>query len=358
MPSSLLDLFHQLKLTDGALLILAAVFGVVVARSFHKLALSTHPKIRIFLILSLLNASLLVLVWALPRAFGAHSSVITALTAPPPVFYLLPAVALLAASFVPRHRDMLPLNVLAVVLGLWAVMGFRFAVVAPPETEKPVKVMSWNLGGDTNDLHAVMAGIRQEHPDIVCLQEVPKEASLETRLPGYHWVEDRGLAIGAENPLDLRRTITLLDGERPVKAIEGSVDVHGRTVSVATARLTPDGSPHASDDRTEEATKLHEALHGEKGPVVLAAGFEAQPSSPACQLVEKDLLDSFDQAGSGFGYTAPNTYPVRRVDYIFASPGFTVKDAGSEKLAGSGHLPVVATIGFTKPKPDSASRTN
>ena len=56
------------------------------------------------------------------------------------------------------------------------------------------------------------------------------------------------------------------------------------------------------------------------------------------------LTDTFEAAGEGDGYTFPVPDPVRRIDYIFASPDIRVLDSRVIEGEGSDHYAVLSTL--------------
>jgi len=352
MLTSITPFLSQFRFTDGALLLIAAVAGIFVARGCHNLAKRADPRVRLFLVLSLLNVSLLVLLYALPRAFAENAGPITAVTLPPPVLYEIPSVALFSVSFLKQYRDLLPLNGVAVALGLWALMGFRFAVTAPPDTEHNVSVMSWNLASKPADLHGIMNGIRASSPEIVCLQAVPDDASLSTRLPAYRWYQSKALAIGTVGDISDRNVIGLPSTAN--RALESTVTIHGRDYDVVNADLG-DGKDETAKLRQKSALKtFHAFLSDKKRRLVIAVALGAQPSSPEYQAIAVGLIDSFEQAGTGFGYTTPSGFPLRRSDYLFISSDCAARSSGPLNMAFSDHLPISAVIGSLFPQSRSA----
>lgn len=348
MLTSITTFLSQLRLSDGALLLIAAVVGVLVARGCHSLAKRADPRVRLFLILSLLNLSLLVILYAVPRAFAENTAVISVLTVPPPMLYEVPSVALFSVSFLKRYRDLLPLNGVAVALGLWALMGFRFALTAPPETDRNVTVMSWNLAGKSIDLHGIMNGIRASSPDIVCLQAVPADAILETRLPAYHWYQAHGLAIGSQGRQLERDAFVLPSSSR--SAIESTVSVHGRNYDVLTFDLSGGTDEPGKARPSVDLRKLHALLADRKRRLVIAMALGAQPPSREYQTLSAGLVDAFEQSGTGFGYTTPARFPTRRSDYVIISPDCAARSAIPLSLAFSDHLPLRVIVGSLRAK--------
>ena len=349
----------QFHLTGGALAIVAAVIGAFVARALMIMAQKAQSKTRVLLMFSLINLSLLILIWSLPRAVGAHSPIAAILTAPPLLFYIIPASALVAASLAQRNRSLLPLNACIWAGALWGVLGFRFAVVAPADVRTPFRVISWNVGQTPLDLHAVVTVLRKEHPDIICLQGSagsgdPGDAV--GHLPDYHWYRSGSLAIGSLGALTGRRQLTLLPGTPQDRAIIAVAHVSGLDVTVAAAEVAPGTS--TTTDAADAAQVLSDALDPAHRTVVVATALGAQPASPSWQVLSHDLADVFDRSGTGFGYTTPAAFPVRRLDYVFSSHDLIVKTADVESDRGGADFPVTATLGTAPPAPPAPADSN
>lgn len=81
-------------------------------------------------------------------------------------------------------------------------------------------------------------------------------------------------------------------------------------------------------------------------PVILAGDWNMKPgSSPWCH-VTRHLMDSWQEAGEGSGFTFPSYRPRARLDYIFLSPSFRVVQADVVKTLpeASDHLPLVIKV--------------
>lgn len=79
-------------------------------------------------------------------------------------------------------------------------------------------------------------------------------------------------------------------------------------------------------------------------PVVLGGDFNAPVGDPVFQEMPSELQDAFEAAGSGWGNTIFNSFPLHRIDRIFASTHFVCVDARTLKTANSDHRMVVADL--------------
>lgn len=89
-------------------------------------------------------------------------------------------------------------------------------------------------------------------------------------------------------------------------------------------------------------------LDATNGPVVLVGDMNAKPDYLELIPIKERLLDAFEEAGSGNGYTAPAPAVDKRIDYIFVSDDVEVNFAQvvteGEGLVASDHLAVVADV--------------
>lgn len=79
-------------------------------------------------------------------------------------------------------------------------------------------------------------------------------------------------------------------------------------------------------------------------PVVLGGDFNAPVGDPVFREMPSDLRDAFEEAGSGWGNTIFNAFPMHRIDRIFASSQFVCMSARALKTEGSDHRMVIADL--------------
>lgn len=79
-------------------------------------------------------------------------------------------------------------------------------------------------------------------------------------------------------------------------------------------------------------------------PVVLGGDFNAPVGDPVFEEMPEELRDAFEEAGSGWGNTIFNSFPIHRIDRIFASPHFECIRARALKTEHSDHRLVSADL--------------
>ena len=83
-----------------------------------------------------------------------------------------------------------------------------------------------------------------------------------------------------------------------------------------------------------------------KRTTVLLADLNALPGDPEMQmLAHAGLEDSFVAAGAtGDGFTYPSDGPLKRIDYVWATPDLQARDFSAPASLASDHLGVAVTL--------------
>ncbi|SFF84393.1 Metal-dependent hydrolase, endonuclease/exonuclease/phosphatase family [Planifilum fulgidum] len=265
------------------------------------------------------------------------------------------------------------------VLGMLPAFGAEAGDAVPPKG-RAVKVLTYNIahgvGHDGRlDLDRIAGVIRRSGADVVALQEVDKHwdarsdfvdqaaalgeklnmrvrfapiYSLDPPEPGKPRRE-YGLAILSRYPItrfknhELSR-ISSLEPEKGVQKLPGFpeavINLHGRKIHLFNTHL----SWLDPEVRLLEAEEMLEIMGSARHPVVLAGDMNALPDAPEIDRLREVLTDTFEAAGEGDGYTFPVPDPVRRIDYIFASPDIRVLDSRVIEGEGSDHYAVLSTL--------------
>ncbi|MCD9154551.1 endonuclease/exonuclease/phosphatase family protein [Aeromicrobium duanguangcaii] len=129
---------------------------------------------------------------------------------------------------------------------------------------------------------------------------------------------------------------------------------HGAVTGAQVIAVRPDGpwsstwfvsthlQPVDNDEGvTAQAADLAEWMRALDGDVVLGGDFNMREGSAAHGTVTSLGLTD---AAPGGAPTSPADRPVKRIDYLFSSPGLTASDVEVPGLEASDHLPVIATF--------------
>lgn len=249
------------------------------------------------------------------------------------------------------------------------LLPFSAALGQSPTAPTPtLHVMSYNIhhgeGLDRKvDLARIARLITEARADLVGLQEVDRGCERTQRrdfpaelaqLTGLQVVFERnivyqggdyGNAVLSRFPIKRSQNThykMLRTGEQR-GVLQLVLDVHGRDVLFMNTHV---------DFRPDDAERVMNAgelktIVGAAGhtPIILVGDFNSTPGSRMHSMVKGFLADAWEQVGQGSGFTIPAGKPVKRIDYIFVSPG-SVEPLRMDVLRSeaSDHLPVLAEL--------------
>jgi exodeoxyribonuclease III len=155
-----------------------------------------------------------------------------------------------------------------------------------------MKIATWNINGVKARLESALTYLRQEAPEVICLQEIK---SVDENFPagafedlGYNVATHgqkgfNGVAILSKLPLDdVMRGLPGGDGDDQSRFIEATVSVPAGVVKVASI-YAPNGNPLGSEKFPYKLAWLERldtharALLAEEVPVVLAGDYNIIP---------------------------------------------------------------------------------
>ncbi len=241
--------------------------------------------------------------------------------------------------------------------------------------ETPVKAMSYNIAAGNNNLNAITDVIRAASPDLVALQEVDARWSNRSNFA------DQAVLLGEALKMDVRfayiyRNPPATPGAPPREygvallsrfpIVEFNNQMLSR-LSTQTAATTPERMPGLLDAvvnvdgvrvrvlnthldyrsepavRTLQVAEMIELLKSFAGPTLLLGDLNAPPDAPELAPLFSALPDIW-RAEFGSGFTFPATEPLRRIDYVLASPHFRTHTASVPSVLASDHRPVVVEL--------------
>src|SRR5262249_25668625 len=106
-------------------------------------------------------------------------------------------------------------------------------------------------------------------------------------------------------------------------------------------------------ERRRKIAQMLKFLIAERNPYIVAGDFNMSCYSASYGDVAKRMVDSFREAGKGFGMTWPISVadhqfgvqlPTLRIDYIWHSPELRAVEIARLPGFGSDHLPLTAII--------------
>ncbi|MBB2912843.1 vancomycin resistance protein VanJ [Streptosporangium becharense] len=236
--------------------------------------------------------------------------------------------------------------ILAVLLPatVWGVMFGPALLRTPPGGPSDVSVATLNVGA-TNAESAEAARIVAAGRDLVAVQELtpggPAAVVLNERFPHRYRIATVGL--WSRFPIVESRKVDIgLDWARALRAVvrtpKGNLTVY--VMHLASAR------PGQTAQRDETLAHARDMVNGDDSERLLLLGDlnTATTDRKRSDLVPP-LSDAQQEAGSGFGFTWPSSFPVTRPDHILYR-GLTATSAGVEYAPGSDHRAAVASLRF------------
>lgn len=247
------------------------------------------------------------------------------------------------------------------VTGLGPEQGARGASVT-------LRVMTYNIhvgvGMDKElDLQRIAEVIKQQHPDLVGLQEVDRgvkrtqgldEIAELARLTSMDYAfahnldyqgGQYGVAILSRFPIlkvDHRKYENRREAERR-GLLRVEVNVNGRRLSFATTHL----DYQYEDGRVFEAEQLLKFLDGIKGPLIVVGDFNEEPNGAANKLLAQKFRDVWLETNANeAGTSYPANKPIKRIDYIFfqRNAGVRAKKSWVVGTLASDHIPVMTEL--------------
>lgn len=287
-----------------------------------------------------------------------------------------------------------------VIIGGWNILtsyvGFRESsgIMVPKSSESFIRVLTYNVHnfkqfGDKNDKFTkaqILDIIRKEQPDVLCFQEFfnrPRsEYNFSKLIPEilnskYYFYEptidndyeSTGTAIFSKYPI-IKTGKVLFDKKmnwneavyadvQVGKKIFRIYNVHFQSISfkpedyqylkkvtkeidtdVESSRKIGSRLKQAFEKRAHQVKILRSHAETVKTPYIIAGDFNDTPISYTVQNVSEGLQNSFQKKGSGFGITYNGAFPNFQIDYILASPEFTIKNYLIVDKKLSDHYPV------------------
>jgi endonuclease/exonuclease/phosphatase family metal-dependent hydrolase len=241
--------------------------------------------------------------------------------------------------------------------------------------ELPLRVATYNIQAGGGNLDSIAAAIRALDVDIIGLQEVDVHWSARshfadqmTELAGKLGLHARfgaiyripntdaaqpwrqfGVALLTRYPIVESRNnlLTRLSTQdttavpQPMPGLlEAIVDVKGNRVRVFSTHLDYRADPAV---RATQAMDMRGYVERSTEPTIVFGDLNAGPDAPELRPLFAVLRDVWTSSTDA-GLTYPAAQPVKRIDYVLISPGFTVQRAFVPQTLAADHRPVVAEL--------------
>jgi endonuclease/exonuclease/phosphatase family metal-dependent hydrolase len=214
---------------------------------------------------------------------------------------------------------------------------------------KPVKLLTFNVGFG-KELDKSIDLIKQEDPDIVCLQELLEdqvgkvEKGLGMTGCWFH-SSNHGDTSGAGKALFTRGRLsepqTIPNPKGGSFGVWAAVEIHGGRFLAGSIHLMDLKAPRAGyPARNREIEALVDAGKKVGAPALFAGDFNNPPTSVNYDLMTKHFID----LGKESGPTHASRLPILRVDYVFGTREWEPLSVKTIKTTLSDHYPVVVVV--------------
>jgi endonuclease/exonuclease/phosphatase (EEP) superfamily protein YafD len=216
----------------------------------------------------------------------------------------------------------------------------------PTTPGKPFKVMAFNVYAHNRDQDAVLKLIRQEQPDILCVEELTTFWDRAIR-PEFRYRAARpneggfGGGIYSRFPISDIEEVVLSDANL---AVQAKIKLPQGTVTVLVVHPMPCVGAQATSLRNRQIRSITAQASKLEGPLLVMGDFNSSPwTTPMRELEEQTRLRN-SLRGHGLQTTWPSsnfllTVPI---DHIYHTPEITVLQRWTGPSCGSDHYPVIA----------------
>ncbi len=248
----------------------------------------------------------------------------------------------------------------------------------PMAHHQALRVMTYNIEYGHEGLDKVAAVIRDQHPDIVGLQEVDvhwsarsnfvdqaatlsKATGMSYRFAHIYEMQNTdasnrprefGVALLSRYPITAfsNHNITRHSTQDSTAApspmpglLEARIDVNGRAFRVFNVHLDYRGDATV---RTLQVKEILQYIGNDTIPTILTGDLNAAPEAPELHTLLRFMVDA--QGGVKDEFTYSTTKPEKRIDYVLTSGNICGIAARRVNAFASDHFPVVAEISSDK----------
>ncbi|MFF3436840.1 endonuclease/exonuclease/phosphatase family protein [Streptosporangium sp. NPDC002721] len=232
---------------------------------------------------------------------------------------------------------------------VWGLMFGPTLLRSPPGGPSDLSVATLNVGATNADSADAIRSVSRGR-DLVAVQELtaggPAAKVLDDRFPHRYRIATVGL--WSRFPIaEARKADIGLDWARALRAVvvtpKGRVTVY--VMHLASARP---GQTAQRDETLAHARKMIDRDDSEH--LLLLGDLNTATTDRKRSGLVPPLSDAQQEAGTGFGFTWPASFPVTRPDHILYR-GMVATRAGVERAAGSDHRAAVASLRLASQAP-------
>ncbi len=269
---------------------------------------------------------------------------------------------------------------LAVILFSYITFGEFFKITARDKKtgDNSISIVSYNvrgfnsggLIGDESVDTQILNFVKEKDPDIICFQEFSriyyrqlKQYPFKTQTP-FNNSGKTIQAIFSKYPIIDQGSLEFPDTLN--NAIYADVKINNDTVRIYNAHLQSYNIypsrryllksfpfklwkkfDKTINQQREQALYFDKHRSESPYPSIVCADLNNSQFSNIYRVFKNDLKDSFQEAGSGFGFTLRFLKFPMRIDFIFSDPSFDIREHHNFYPRLSDHYPVMAMINLS-----------
>lgn len=323
-------------------------------------------------------ALVLLLSYLLPFAAPRHFAFLSILSLTVPLIIILNALFMLYWFL--KGKKQLLLSLVVLLVGISYVSSlYKFSLKTEAEDSNGLSVMNYNVRlfnlydwiPEDNVETRIVDLIQNEQPDVISFQEYHPHDNVN--LVSYPYKYEKlsgerikyGQAIFSKYPIINTGSVDFPNTAN--NAIYADLVKGGDTIRIYNVHLQSSGINTKVDELDKEASerlfnrvvetfKVQEeqadmfVVHKESSPykMIVCGDFNNTSYSYVYRKIKGDLVDSFEEAGSGFGRTFDFKYFPVRIDFILADKAFKHHGFKSFDNRLSDHFPILARVSLHK----------
>lgn len=325
---------------------------------------------------NLLIATMLLLSYLLPHLEPKHFAFLSILSLAVPLFIILNVLFVL--FWLLKGKKQLIVSLFVLVIGYTYVFSlYKFSSPKNIEDNNNLSVMNYNVRLfnlynwiPEKDIETqIVELINEEQPDIISFQEYHPHNNVDLSFYAYKYEELSGQrikygqaifskypiiksgSIGFPNTANNAIFADVVKGEDTIRIY--NVHLQSSWINTDVENLNKENSERLLKRvaKTFETQQLQAELfreHKEQSPykIIICGDFNNTPYSYVYRKIKGNLIDTFEEAGNGFGRTFDFKYFPVRIDFILVDESFKVNGFKSYNEKLSDHFPILTTLGL------------
>ena len=325
-----------------------------------------------------LIAAMLLLAYLLPYVEPKHFAFLSVLSLTVPLLIIFNM--LFVIYWLLKVKKQLLVSLFVLLIGYTHVFSlYKFSSSKNVEDDNNLSIMNYNVRLfnlynwiPEKDIETqIVALIKKEQPDIVSFQEYFPNKNVDLSFYKYKYEElsgqsvKNGQAIFSKYPIIRSGSIGFPNTEN--NAIFADVVKGTDTIRIYNVHLQSSGiNADVENLKNEDSERLYKRVvntfkkqqsqaelfisHKEKSPykMIICGDFNNTPYSYVYRKVKGELVDTFEEAGNGFGRTFDFKYFPVRIDFILVDESFTINGFKNYKEKLSDHYPILAKVSLHK----------